>query len=163
MIPINNLFEAHLTVGDLDRSMAFYGDLLGLPLARVFPERKAAFYWIGAPGNSMLGVWEAGASPQRLSLHVAFAVDLPLLLGAPEKLRAAGVTPLDFWQKPALQPVVLAWMPAAAVYFLDPDGNQLEFISMLPDAARADLGIVGWNDWSSRELAPGEPNCLPQL
>lgn len=154
MIPIRNLFEAHLTVRDLDRSMEFYGGVLGLPLARVFSERKVAFYWIGSPGNSMLGIWETGSSPQRLSLHVAFTVDLPLLLEAPEQLRRAGVTPLDFWQKPTHEPVVLAWMPAAAVYFLDPDGNLLEFISILPDAARAELGIVGLSDWSSRELPP---------
>jgi hypothetical protein len=48
-------------------------------------------------------------------------------------------------------------MPAAAVYFLDPDGNLLEFISMLPGSARAELGIMSWSDWSNRELAPGAP------
>jgi lactoylglutathione lyase len=152
MIPLRNLFEAHLTVRDLDRSMEFYGGLLGLPLARVFPEQRVAFYWIGSPGNSMLGIWETSSASRRLSLRVAFTVDLPLLLKAPEQLRKAGVLPLDFWQKPAHEPVVLAWMPAAAVYFSDPDGNLLEFISILPDAAQAELGIVGWNDWSSREL-----------
>jgi hypothetical protein len=51
-------------------------------------------------------------------------------------------------------------MPAAAVYFLDPDANLLEFISILPDAARAELGIVGWSDWSGHELAPGNPQAV---
>jgi lactoylglutathione lyase len=41
-------------------------------------------------------------------------------------------------------------MPAAAVYFLDPDGNQLEFITMLPDTPRPELGIVPWRDWPAR-------------
>ncbi len=83
MIPIRDLFESHLTVSDLDRAMAFYGRTLGLELARVFPDRRVAFYWIGGPGQSMLGLWEAGSGPQRLSLHVAFKVDLQDLLGAP--------------------------------------------------------------------------------
>ncbi len=76
MIAIQGLFESHLTVSNLDRAVRFYGDQLGLPLARVFQERRVAFFWIGAPGRAMLGVWEAGSSPQRMSLHVAFAVTL---------------------------------------------------------------------------------------
>ena len=56
MIPIHDLIEGHLTVSDLQRSMAFFGDTLGLKLAQVFPERKVAFYWIGGRGQSMLGL-----------------------------------------------------------------------------------------------------------
>jgi len=96
MFPIRDLFEAHLTVGDLERSMAFFGDTLGLKLARVFPDRRAAFYWIGGPGSSMLGLWETGPAPQRMSLHVAFRVELSDLLDAPQHLRAANVASLDF-------------------------------------------------------------------
>jgi len=47
-------------------------------------------------------------------------------------------------------PVVLAWMPAAAVYFRDPDNNLLEFITMLPDPPRPDLGVLPWSDWLRR-------------
>jgi hypothetical protein len=49
MIPVRDLFETHLT------HMSFYGQTLGLELAKVFWERKVAFYWIGGRGNSMLG------------------------------------------------------------------------------------------------------------
>jgi hypothetical protein len=41
-------------------------------------------------------------------------------------------------------------MPAASLYFDDPDGNQLEFISMLPDAPDPLLGVVGWSRWTHR-------------
>jgi len=82
----------------------------------------------------MLGLWEAGTSPQRLSLHLAFTLDLPDLLEAPARLPAAGVIPRDFWGNPADEPVVIAWMPAVSLYFHDPDGNLLELLSMLPDA-----------------------------
>ena len=39
MIPIRDLFEAHLTVKDLQRSMSFFGAALGLELAQVFPQK----------------------------------------------------------------------------------------------------------------------------
>ena len=55
------LFEAHLIVADLDLSMAFYRDRLGLELAHVVPARRAAFFWIGSRGHSMLGLWQGGA------------------------------------------------------------------------------------------------------
>jgi lactoylglutathione lyase len=149
MTPIRDLFETHLTVRDLERSMKFFGATLGLELAQVFPERKVAFYWIGGRGKSMLGVWETGTAPQRMSLHVAFTVDLADLLGAPRRLRAAQVTPRDFEGNPTDEPVVLAWMPAASLYFHDPDGNLLEFLAMLPDAPRPELGVIGWSQWAS--------------
>ena len=114
-IPISDLFEAHLTVSELDRAVAFYRDLLGLPLARIFPERKVAFFWIGAPGKAMLGLWEAGTMPMSISLHVAFQVALSDLHEAPTRLEKAGIQPRDFAGLPHEEPVVLAWMPAASV------------------------------------------------
>jgi lactoylglutathione lyase len=148
MIPIRELFEAHLTVASLDRSIAFYRDTLGLQLAHTVPDRGVAFFWLGEPGHSMLGLWESGTGPQRMRLHVAFAVELADLLTAPARLRAAGVIPRDFDDQPCDEPVVLAWMPAASVYFHDPDGNLLEYITMLDSLARPELGVVRWADWS---------------
>jgi lactoylglutathione lyase len=152
MIPIRDLFEAHLSVSDLQRSMTFFGDVLGLELAQLFLERKVAFYWIGGRGGSMLGLWEVGTGPQRLSLHVAFRVDIADLLKAPERLRAANVTPLDSAGNPTQEPVVFAWMPAASLFFHDPDGNLLEFLSMLPDSPDPKMGVVGWSHWAHHDL-----------
>ena len=127
--------------------MAFYGESLSLQLASVFPERRVAFYWIGGPGKAMLGLWEAGSAPQRMSLHFAFRVDLHDLLEAPARLRAAGIVPRDFAGNPTEECVVLAWMPAASLYFNDPDGNLLEFLCMLPEQAKPELGVVSWHEW----------------
>ena len=147
MTAIRGLFESHLNVSDLERAVRFYRDLLGLPPARLFADRRVAFFWVGAPGRAMLGLWETGSGPQRMSLHVAFEVSLDDLLASPERLRQAGIAPLDFDGGPADEPFVLAWMPAAAVYFHDPDGNLLEFLSMLPQEPRPDPGVVPWSAW----------------
>lgn len=148
MTPIRGLFEAHLNVADLDRSIAFYRDVLKLPLAHVVQQRRVAFFWIGAPGNSMLGLWEANSTPQKLTLHTAFKTSVDEILRAPGVLRQYGITPLDFNGAPTNEPVVLAWMPAASLYFHDPDGNLLEFISMLPDKPRPELGVLAMSEYS---------------
>jgi lactoylglutathione lyase len=96
MIPISALFESHLTVSDLERSMAFYGVTLRLEIARFDHVIGAAFYWIGGRGEAMLGLWDAGAAPLRMNAHVAFRADVPDVLDAPRRLRAAGIDPLDF-------------------------------------------------------------------
>jgi hypothetical protein len=41
-------------------------------------------------------------------------------------------------------------MPAASVYFDDPDGHSIEYISILPDAARPDIaGAVTLSRWNA--------------
>jgi lactoylglutathione lyase len=55
-VPVRGLFESHLTVSDLGRSVAFYRDVVGLPVALEIPERGAAFFWCGSPRKSMLGL-----------------------------------------------------------------------------------------------------------
>ena len=140
MIPVQSLFETHLPVTNLDRAIEFYRDAVGLQLARVVSARQAAFFWIGAAGNAMLGLWGAGSGPQRMALHTAFRASLADVVAAPRALQSAGITPLDFDGQPTDQPVVFAWMPAASVFFHDPDGHLLEYIAMLPHEPRPEHG-----------------------
>jgi len=150
--PVDGLFEAHLTVAEMKRSVEFYRDVVGLELAYEVRERGAAFFWCGEPGSSMLGLWSLGSMPMGLSLHVAFAVSLPALLDAPVTLRELGVQPLSFFGTPSDEPSVLGWMPAAAIYFRDPDGHQLEYLTMLDQPPRPGMGIVSWSEWSATPL-----------
>ena len=147
-VPVRGLFETHLTVRDVQRSVAFYRDVVGLPVALDLPERNAAFMWIGGRGRSMLGLWGIGSSVNSLTLHIAFEVAFGDLLSSPVRLRAAGVTPLSFFGEETSEPDVLAWMPAAAVYFEDPDGHLLEYLAMLDEEPRPEAGIVSYSKWS---------------
>jgi lactoylglutathione lyase len=146
-IPIRRLFESHLTVSDLQRSVSFYRDSVGLPLALELPERDAAFFWVGQAGDSLLGLWSLGSAPLGLTLHVAFEVDINDLLDAPKRLEAQGITPLSFFGVQTNEPSVIGWMPAASLFFRDPDGHLLEYLTMLDDEPRPDLGIVSWSEW----------------
>jgi catechol 2,3-dioxygenase-like lactoylglutathione lyase family enzyme len=147
MTSVLGLFEVHLAVANLDASVAFHRDVVDLRLAHVVPARLVAFFWVGAPGGAMLGLWGAGNAPQKVTAHTAFRVSLTDVLAAPGALRAAGVTPLDFDNRPTEGPIVFAWMPAASVFFRDPDGRLLEYIAMLPQEPRPDGGIVPWREW----------------
>lgn len=139
------LFETHLTVTDLERSVTFYREVVGLPVALEVPERGAAFHWIGEPGQAMLGLWSIGSAPMGMQLHIAFQMSLADVLAAPEHLAAQGIQPLSFFAEPADEPSVIGWMPAAAVYFRDPDGHLLEYLAMLEGPPRPELGIVPWS------------------
>src|SRR5829696_6588604 len=119
-VPVRRLFESHLTVSDLQRSVSFYRGLAGLTLALEIPERNAAFFWVGEAGDSLLGLWSLGSSPLGITLHVAFEVTIDDLLDAPKRLESQSITPLSFFGAETTEPNVIGWMPAAALYFLTP-------------------------------------------
>lgn len=146
---IEGLFEAHLTVANLDRSIEFYRDVVGLSLALEIPDRRAAFFWIGGYAEAMLGLWSMQSAPLGLSLHLAFKTSIENVTQACARLRAQGVTPLSFFGTETEEPSVIGWMPAAAVYFRDPDGHLLEYLAMLDERPRPDRGIVSWSEWRS--------------
>jgi lactoylglutathione lyase len=143
---VRGLFETHLTVTDVPRSVAFYRDVVGLPVALELPERGAAFHWIGGPGQAMLGLWSIGSAPMNMQLHVAFTVALDDVLAAPAALREQGIEPLSFFGEPTDEPSVIGWMPAASVFFRDPDGHLLEYLAMLDGPPRPELGIRAWSE-----------------
>jgi lactoylglutathione lyase len=148
-IPVGRLFETHLAVSDLSRSMAFYRDVVGLSLAYEVPERGAAFLWVGGPGESMLGLWSLGSAPIAITSHVAFQASLEDVLGACDRRRGLDVTPLSFFGTETTEPSVIGCMPAAAVYLRDPDGHLLEYLAMLDSPPDPEGGIVPWSQWAA--------------
>jgi lactoylglutathione lyase len=161
LLPPHGLFEAHLTVRDLDRAIAFYRDLLGLELAHVVPERQVAFVWIGGPGRAMLGLWAGSAAPNVMRLHLAFGLALEAVLGSPAALRRSGVEPLDCHGQPTTEPSLIGWMPAASVFFHDPDGHLLEHLAMLPHRPHPEAGVVPYRAWLARWTDEGPTSAGP--
>ena len=75
-----------------------------------------------------------------MTLHIAFDTASRTCSRRRTRLRAQGVTPLSFFGAETDEPDVLAWMPAAAVYFEDPDGHLLEYLAMLDEEPRPEAG-----------------------
>ena len=147
LIQVSGLFETHLTVSDLQRSIVFYRDVIGLELGIEVPERNCAFFWVGGSKRSMLGLWSMGSIPNGLKLHIAFKVNVNDLFDVPRRLRSKGISPLDFFGQETDEPTVICWMPAASVFFRDPDDHLIEYLALLDEEPRPHLGVIPWSDW----------------
>jgi catechol 2,3-dioxygenase-like lactoylglutathione lyase family enzyme len=146
---IRGLYETHILVSDLDRSRAFYEELLGLKVGWINLDERRLLYWVGSPGKAMLGLREA-PTEKVFWQHFAFEATLEDMRHAATFLKSKGIkchNRIDGGEYPQ----VFGWMPAVAIYFNDPDGHLLEFISMLPEPARPDLGVLTWEDWDRRK------------
>lgn len=151
-ITTGRIFETHVQTTDLPQAMAFYGGVLGLEEAYHLPERQVTFYWIGAPGNAMLGLWGVLEARWRAS-HFAFEITEDAIEPAIASLKAAGIRVNGFFGNESDDPSVHAWMPAAGIFFRDPDGNSLEFVAMLPGEGRPELGVVPLSEWRAKAVA----------
>lgn len=144
---IRGIYETHIQVRELEAAMEFYGDTLGLELGTVSEERRIALYFVSDLDGtrSMLGLWEdSDVSPNHFAFRVAeadvermrsFLADRDI-----ELVEALGISPAE-------QPLVHPWMPAAAIYFEDPDGNPVELIADLDEDPRPNLDIMPLAEW----------------
>ena len=122
-IPLLGISEIILVVADVKRSIAFYRDVVGLPVDNLGNE-TFAWFWAGPPGRSQrigitAGPLSFGAAHVRGPLHFAFGAErsrIPTLKAALEAqgLEVEGPVEFKFWN-------------ALSIYFSDPDGNRIEF------------------------------------
>lgn len=150
---IDGLYEAHITVSDLDRSIRFYRDIIGLDLGQVFENRRVAFFWVGGKTTGMLGIWEVGTAPMRMTQHFAFKTPIAAQIEACKRLPGQGVTPLDFDGAATTEPCVIGWMPSAQVYLQDPDGHSVELLHMLDEAPDPEFGHGPLSAWRAQHPA----------
>ncbi len=142
---IQGLFETHVLVTNLEQSALFYENL-GLQFAHYEEKRRVKFYWIGKPGQAMLGVWEVPAEKWQRR-HFAFQVELDDLKRSVSYLKEKGIKVRSFSNDGTEDLEVAAWMPAVTIFFEDLDGNSLEYLCMLNDQPKPELGVVKFDDW----------------
>jgi catechol 2,3-dioxygenase len=137
MINVTNVGHVVLKVRDLERSVRFYRDVLGLKeVARATFDRPMAFFSATGENHHDIGLFEVGpdaAPPEKNHVglyHVALRIghSLEELRAAKAHLEANGVQELRLRDHTVSQ----------SIYLNDPDGNGLELY------VDADPGI--WRD-----------------
>ncbi len=152
---IKGLYETHLFVEDLERSIEFYSKKMGLQQCHYEEERRAAFFWIGKPKQFMLGLWEKPKAEIDIR-HFAFECEPDWVLNeSVNYLKERNIQPRNFFNDGSERPMVFAWMPAIAIYFDDPDGHVLEFIGILEGESRPENGIISCEEWKELESNAG--------
>ena len=146
---IKGLYETHLFVEDLERSIKFYTEVLGLKQCRFGAERRTAFFWIGEDKQAMLGLWEKPKEDIDIR-HFAFECDPDWIVN--ESVNFLKSHKLNYWnflQDNNDEPMVFCWMPAISIYFNDPDGHDLEFIGILPGETQpnSEKRVVTYQEW----------------
>lgn len=157
LVKANGLYHAVLYVKDLQRSVAFYRDLLGFePIGDAFGGKAQAFRGGDHRTHHELLLIEVGDAPhpgrgRRLGLyHLGIKVgdSLEKLADAKKELLDAGVTIKGESDH------TVTW----SLYVLDPDGNELELYcdnpgidwEKDPEAVMAPIRVI---DWSSVQPA----------
>lgn len=115
-----------LNVTDLDRSLPFYGDVLGFDVLGQGEEDGRRFAFLGRDGQLVLTLWQQADGAYAPALaglhHLAFETEsIEQVRAAETRLKARGV---DF----AYEGVVAHGEGAASggIFFHDPDGTRLE-------------------------------------
>ena len=120
---ITGLFETHLQVKNLERSVEFYEKILGLELGMKEQARRVAFYWIGGQGKTALGLWknppwvsDGNTAGQIITQHFAFEIEPADLGRAVAGIKERGIELRNFFGETTDVPSVFGWVPAASIY-----------------------------------------------
>ena len=128
--PDTRIGHVHLKVSDLDRSVAFYRDVMGFDVMQRYGPQAAFLSAGGYHHHIGLNTWEsAGAAPGPRRApglyHVAFLYpDRPALAQALERVMKAGIEIAGAADHGVSE----------AIYFDDPDGNGIEIYRDRPEA-----------------------------
>ena len=132
MIQLKRLGHVLLKVADVERSKAFYADLLGFEVVEQDPGHGGVFMTLGEHGHTLvLSPVDDPETAQRLVQnrlgvhHFAFQVD------SYEALKDAYFTLHDH----GIEEIrAIDHLSQKSIYFHDPDGNRIEIYYELPNA-----------------------------
>jgi len=157
------LYEVHLPVTDLQRSVDYYTSKLGFQLGYSMPGRSSALLiYDDHDTRWMLGLFQVDSVVHRspAEYHISFRVPEAQADSMVAWLRSREIEPFHPPHAPIQgtvdAPIVHGWMPAAAVFFQDPDGHILELIADLSDTPRPDFLYRPLSEW--RALMGKRPN-----
>lgn len=152
----HGLYEAHLPVTDLERSVDFYVDHLGFEIGFGDPGGDSVLLLYEDEGTRwMLGLFRVDEVRHRhpAEHHVAFRMAAEDVDRMVPMLEERGIRPLHPPTAPEegrmREPIVHGWMPAASVFFRDPDGHLLELIAELDEEPRPDVVYRPLSEWRS--------------
>ena len=122
------LLHTMLRVGDLQRSIRFYTDVLGMKLLRTTdrPEQKYSLAFVGYESEERSAVLELtyNYGVERYDLGSAYghvAIGVPDVKGACDRVRASG-------GKVTREPGPVKGGASVIAFVEDPDGYKIEFI-----------------------------------
>jgi lactoylglutathione lyase len=119
-----------LSVADLDRSAAFYGDVFGLPEIANRTEIEG-IRWFSLAEGKELHLISIGHKPLSLPKSVHFALTTTAFEAFVQRLRDSGVAFGDFAGSPG--EVTLRADGTRQIYLQDPDGYWIEVNSVATD------------------------------
>ncbi|WP_078394579.1 VOC family protein [Shouchella patagoniensis] len=148
---IKGLYEAHLPVSNLEKSIHFYCQL-GLELDHIV-DQHLAFLWI-EKDKSWLGLWQStnvNLDYHPSIRHIAFQVTLEGLKKSVSWLKAKGFEPREAFGFSPIEPFVLPHKEYAhaKIHFNDPDGNSLELICKI-DNPKGMMERMYLSDWERK-------------
>ena len=123
MIQVLGIDHAAISVADLERSLRFYTEVLGLKISPREYQKPGVEHFLDC-GTSLIGLIQGEKTGEKHLLqdaglggnHVSFRVPTKDFDRCAEELKTRGV-PITFEKKREK-----SW----SIYFLDPDGNKLE-------------------------------------
>ena len=157
----SGLYEVHLPVTDLNRSVDFYVEKMGFTIG--FGKRTdSSILLMYDKGDTrwMLGLFEIDEIDHRhpAEYHISFRIAEENADQMISFLQERDIQPLHPSTVPEVggtemkEPIVHGWMPAAAVFFRDPDGHLLELIADLDGDPRPEFNYRSLSEWKNTGL-----------